>query len=155
MGFGQIIKQLRRREDMTQEQLAEALSISGQAVSRWENDLAMPDITFIPVLCGLFGVTADELLGIDNEKRQEEIDTILKKTAVLDPLEKLPIPEDALRRYPDSFDLMSELMYVYYGEERSDDATRHCAVQVLCLTYAEIGRTEEADRPARNPLRKR
>lgn len=38
---------------MTQEQLAETLSISGQAVSRWENDAAMPDISLLPLLSRL------------------------------------------------------------------------------------------------------
>ena len=45
MSFGQTIKKLRRNADMTQEQLAELLSISPQAVSRWETDVAMPDIS--------------------------------------------------------------------------------------------------------------
>ncbi len=50
MTFGQIIKTLRRNAGMTQKQLAEILSISGLAVSRWENDAAMPDIVLLPVL---------------------------------------------------------------------------------------------------------
>ena len=43
MSFGQTIKDLRRNAGMTQEHLAELLSISPQAVSRWETDAAMPD----------------------------------------------------------------------------------------------------------------
>ena len=45
MTFGQTIKSLRREANMTQEKLAELLSISPQAVSRWETDVAMPDIS--------------------------------------------------------------------------------------------------------------
>ena len=47
------------------------LSISSQAVSRWETDTAMPDISLIPALVGIFGVTADELLS--DEIKQSEI----------------------------------------------------------------------------------
>ena len=43
MSFGTTIRKLRRDKEMTQEQLAEMLSISAQAVSRWENDSAMPE----------------------------------------------------------------------------------------------------------------
>ena len=46
MTFGQKIKSLRREANMTQENLAELLSISPQAISRWETDVAMPDISW-------------------------------------------------------------------------------------------------------------
>ena len=45
MSFGNIIKKLRSDRNMTQEQLAEVLSISAQAVSRWETNIALPDIS--------------------------------------------------------------------------------------------------------------
>ncbi len=64
MTFGQIIRQLRREAGMTQEELASLLSISGQAVSRWENELAMPDISLLPILAKIFSVTTDYLLGL-------------------------------------------------------------------------------------------
>ena len=66
MSFGKVIKKLRRNADMTQEQLAEMLSISPQAVSRWETDTAMPDISLLRPLSNIFGVTADVLLEIDD-----------------------------------------------------------------------------------------
>ena len=59
MTFGQTIKSLRREANMTQESLAELLSISPQAVSRWETDVAMPDISLLPPLANLFNVTTD------------------------------------------------------------------------------------------------
>lgn len=57
MKFSQIIKKLRLDADMTQERLAEFLSISSQAVSRWETGVAMPDISLLPPLANLFHVT--------------------------------------------------------------------------------------------------
>lgn len=56
MSIGQTIKRLRLNADMTQEELAEILSISPQAVSRWETDATMPDISLIPALVNLFAV---------------------------------------------------------------------------------------------------
>lgn len=69
MTFGQTIKTLRRENNMTQENLAELLSISPQAVSRWENDIAMPDISMLPPLANLFSVTTDYLLGMDTYQK--------------------------------------------------------------------------------------
>lgn len=69
MSFGQTIKDLRRNAGMTQEHLAELLSISPQAVSRWETDAAMPDISLLPPLANLFGVTTDHLLGMDTYRK--------------------------------------------------------------------------------------
>ncbi len=65
MTFGQTMKKLRKDAGMTQEKLAELLSISQQAVSRWETEVAMPDISLLPPLATLFNVTTDYLLGMD------------------------------------------------------------------------------------------
>lgn len=62
MTIGKNIKRLRQNKGVTQEQLAECLHISGQAVSKWENGTALPDITFLPLIADYFGVTIDELL---------------------------------------------------------------------------------------------
>lgn len=62
MSFGNIIKKLRSDRNMTQEQLAEVLSISAQAVSRWETNIALPDISLLPILANFFDVTTDFLL---------------------------------------------------------------------------------------------
>lgn len=71
MKFSQIIKKLRLDADMTQERLSEFLSISPQAVSRWETGIAMPDISLLPPLANLFHVTTDYLLGMDEYERDE------------------------------------------------------------------------------------
>ncbi len=69
MSFGERIKTLRREAGLTQEKLAELLSISPQAVSRWETNLAMPDISLLPPLANLFGVTTDFLLEMDSYQK--------------------------------------------------------------------------------------
>lgn len=62
--LGKRIVQHRKRLTMTQDKLAEQLGVTAQAVSKWENDQACPDITMLPKLAEIFGVTTDELLGI-------------------------------------------------------------------------------------------
>lgn len=69
MTFGKRIKKLRHDASMTQETLAELLSISPQAVSRWETDIAMPDISLLPPLANLFHTTTDYLLGMDSYQK--------------------------------------------------------------------------------------
>ena len=82
MTFGQTIKALRKDGNMTQENLAELLSISPQAVSRWETDVAMPDISLLPPLANLFNVTTDYLLGMETyqkDLRKAEFDEAFHK----------------------------------------------------------------------------
>lgn len=62
MTIGNNIKRLRVNCGLTQEQLAERLHISGQAVSKWENEMALPDIGLLPALADCFGVSIDELM---------------------------------------------------------------------------------------------
>lgn len=62
--LGRRIMTLRKAAGMTQEQLAEKLGVSPQAVSKWENDVSCPDISSIPLIASIFGVSTDELLGI-------------------------------------------------------------------------------------------
>lgn len=61
--LGKTIKRLRACKGETQEQLAEKLHISCQAVSKWENNAALPDISLLPQISDHFGISIDELLG--------------------------------------------------------------------------------------------
>ncbi len=74
MDIGKKIKTLRKKAGMTQEQLAAGLNISFQSVSKWETGLTLPDLTMIPGLTRLLGVTADELLGLRGEESDERRD---------------------------------------------------------------------------------
>ena len=62
MNFSGVIKDQRRELGLTQEQLAERMGISVQAVSKWECGLSYPDIESLPTLAGIFGVSIDYLL---------------------------------------------------------------------------------------------
>ncbi len=72
--LSETIKHLRRSKNLTHDDVATTLGVSYQAVSRWENGLAYPDIEQLPNLAVLFGVTMDELFGMDelSESQTEE-----------------------------------------------------------------------------------
>lgn len=76
--LGTNIKTLRKQMNLTQEQLAEALNISSQAVSKWETHLSYPDITLLPSIADFFGVSIDFLLGYSG--KSEISNNICKNT---------------------------------------------------------------------------
>lgn len=62
-GLSQRISHFRKQNGLTQEQLANHLGISSQAVSKWENEQSCPDVSLLPVLSDIFRITLDELFG--------------------------------------------------------------------------------------------
>lgn len=64
--IGKRISEFRKSKDMTQYELADKLSISFQAVSNWERGNSMPDISKLPELAEIFGVTIDDIIGHNN-----------------------------------------------------------------------------------------
>ena len=113
MTIGSIIKELRRNSNMTQEQLAELLHISASAVSQWETDRVLPDVTAIPILANIFGVSADVILGIDVERMNEKINDILaaaEQEAHRGEFQRAAdILQEAHRQYPKSYSIMERL----------------------------------------------
>jgi transcriptional regulator with XRE-family HTH domain len=75
MELGKKIKQLRLKTGLTQEQLAEKLGIGAQSVSKWENAVAMPDISALPLLAEIFGVSIDDLFDLTVEQRLNRIES--------------------------------------------------------------------------------
>jgi len=79
MKLGLTISKLRKEKGMTQEELAEKVNVSAQAVSKWENDISMPDISVLPVLAEIFDVSIDELLGREKVSKVEILDETKRK----------------------------------------------------------------------------
>lgn len=71
--IGSKIKTLRLSKSMTQEQLAKALHVSAQAVSKWENGKSYPDIHSLLLLSTLFDVSLDQLIKGDLETMKQEV----------------------------------------------------------------------------------
>ena len=90
MTIGKRIALLRKEKGLTQEELANHMGVSPQAVSKWENDQTCPDISALPKLAELLGVTVDELLTgreelpavrvLPPEERKDPRDMLLRIT---------------------------------------------------------------------------
>lgn len=121
MAIGTIIKQLRQEQNVTQEQLADALGITSRAVSQWECDRTAPDISQLPALANFFDVTTDQLLGVDIKRREEEVEKIIDKWCELNNAgETKAIIEylgEKIKIYPKESRLLEHLaqaLYWYY-----------------------------------------
>ena len=110
MTMGQIIKSLRKGRGFTQEELAERLGVTYQAISKWENDSGMPDISQIVPLATIFDVSTDYLFGIDNSSETEDAVQIVSNAnsvqqyGKLDTyLEAYDIMMEGLKKYPNNY----------------------------------------------------
>ena len=75
---------MRTEHSVTQEEFADYLGISFQAVSKWETGTTLPDITLLPKLASYFGVRIDELFSVDHEDELERIDIMLQRETMTD-----------------------------------------------------------------------
>lgn len=90
MTLGKKMAELRRVKGMTQDEVAEELGVSAQAVSKWENDVSCPDIMLLPHISELFQVTIDELFSKESkalvtivpEEERKDIDKMMLKVVV-------------------------------------------------------------------------
>ena len=171
------LKTMRKTKDMTQEQLAEYMGVSPQAVSRWETSATSPDISALPQLADLFGISIDELLGYDEAERQKEISKVIAdaEEQINKNITEKPIAElrKALNRYPNNDRLLTCLMYalyvaseddefcrkydpeiisIYYRIQRysTDNYCRNETLRLLFRHYCDTGRTAEAKKLASN-----
>lgn len=77
MEIGNQIKTLRQRKGVTQEAMAEHLGLTPQAISKWERDVATPDIAMLPEISAYFGVTIDQLFALTDDTRMERIQNMI------------------------------------------------------------------------------
>jgi len=105
------LKQLRIEKGLTQEELALALNVTGQAVSKWERNECYPDITLLPGLANCFGVTVDELLGMQEISNTESLNQAFSQMHKLGNQgryhEAAKLLEEKLRIFPNNPGLLS------------------------------------------------
>ena len=77
--IGEKISELRKGKKMTQEQLAEIMHVSSEAVSKWENDLSTPDLPILVQLADYFQVSLDEIVRPQKEQPVRYVDQVTKK----------------------------------------------------------------------------
>ena len=116
MELGKKIRQLRFKAGLTQEQLAERMGIGAQSVSKWENAVSMPDITSLPLLAEIFGVSIDDLFDLSTEQRLNRIENRMDMEEEL--------PPDVFREYED-----------YLKSQLTSEAYRKRATELIAYLY--------------------
>lgn len=115
MTIGEKIKELRKKNDLTQEKLADYLCVSYQAVSKWECGLSCPDLSLIAPLTKLLHVSADELLGLTNDgidTRREELEMEERETWISGDLaRRYEIACTAVAEYPGEMKYLNQLAW--------------------------------------------
>lgn len=117
--FSENFKFMRKQRGLTQEQIAETLYVSCQAVSKWETNSSCPDISLLPIIADYFGVSVDYLIGHDTSKQTEEIDSACAHTSKLFAenryIEAIPILRATLIKHPGNEKLMYNLAWALSG----------------------------------------
>ena len=162
MNIGNKIKELRKQRGVTQEQLADSIGVSFQAVSKWENNIALPDITLAPALASYFGVSMDILFDFNLQEIEDKAFAIAKeswKYRGSDWEKARNIIDEGLKTYPDNVILLINRLYVMNSEETpdevitialkiidlsKDEAIKYDACQFLAYAYKAKGDFESA-----------
>ncbi len=154
--IGQVIRKLRKEKNFTQEELAEQLNISAQAVSKWENGTSMPDISQVVPLASVFGVTTDVLFGVEGTNASEEAYRIVSEAEEIKQYGELSTYLDAydhllegLQKYPNNLILLNNCAGFglslclpengwLYAAERADEIAAETERQAgLMITYSK------------------
>lgn len=144
--LGENIKRLRHEKGITQENLADFLSVSFQSVSRWERGESYPDITLLPILSKFFGVSTDELLGM-NEARDE--DRIKEYLVLYDDTKLKDLPslcekmKEAAKEFPDDFRILVRYMSILQEVKMRTLSIEDIAARAYEGVSKEIGRIYE------------
>ena len=148
LSMGQTIKKLRKERNLTQEELAEQLNVTYQAVSKWENETGMPDISQIVPLASVFGVSTDVLFGTYGTSDDDEVNHIIEKAYGLNDDKTMPKKivydelQKGLQRFPNNLILlMSSLEYgitLSYLENDCYDKIHGQEIYQECIRQANL-----------------
>ncbi|MBQ8210561.1 MAG: helix-turn-helix transcriptional regulator [Clostridia bacterium] len=162
MNIGNKIRELRKQRGITQEQLAENVGVSFQAVSKWENNIALPDITLAPVLASYFCISMDELFDFSLKEIEYEVEKIVQKAYEFresNPCESKRILDEGLKKYPENDILLNNLLYVMNYTQKPDgtitlatkliekttqDEVKYDALRFLAYAYKAKGDLKSA-----------
>ena len=111
--IGQNLKSFRKARNLTQEEVAKHLGISFQSISKWERNDGYPDITMLPVLAHYYGVTIDELIGMNELESAQALEEINKQweenRSNNNHSANVQLMRDALKLYPNNALLLVQL----------------------------------------------
>ena len=149
--MGQIIRKLRKERGLTQEELAEQLGVTFQAVSKWENDTGMPDIALIVPIAHIFGVSTDVLFGVHCIDENEEVIKIFKNAQAIlsSPLtveklfKKYCMLQEGRKLYPNNEILLMQCLETGIALSYPENEELYCserAEQIYkdCIRYANL-----------------
>ena len=155
--IGEKIRELRKARNISQEVLAQYLGVSFQAVSKWENDTAMPDVILIPAIASFFGVSTDELFDYNRLEIGRKVEAICEEAyhyRETDPAKSEAILREGLKQFPGNDIILNNLLYTLEATERSDeiitickslvecthdDTVKYDALRILAETYHQTG----------------
>lgn len=138
MTFGQRLKDYRKKEGWTQQELADILGISTQAISRWETDTGMPDISQIVPLASALNISTDILLGVVNKNVDKEFDIVYQKCMEIEtrnPFQWPPHPSDAEKGF--------RLMYDYFLSHPTDPRAAKYLLDLSELYWGKLNSFDE------------
>ncbi len=135
--IGRRIKALRSRDDVTQDKLAEALGVTSQAISKWENETGYPDIELIAPIANFFNVTIDELFDHDKEEKERKIKAYCYKYDEMfrswEPVDnRISIMRQALAEYPAQEELLVRLgiaLWYKWSQSVNDEYDRYLSMK--------------------------
>ena len=157
------LKRLRREKGTTQENLAEYIDISFQAISKWERGESFPDITLLPKIAAYYKVSVDDLLGVGKIQQKEKIEEYKKRA---DKENGLEVWQEAYKEFPNDLDVIHDYMRALdidteknahqiielaewlINESGEQENYWISATQVLCYTYNKLGDVERAKKYA-------
>ena len=146
MTLNESIRALRRERGMTQEQLAEAMSVSAAAVSKWENGQSVPDIAVLTALADYFEVSLDALVGyaMQSHRREDSVEHIRLLARQKRYPEAIAEAKEALRRYPNHFGVVyaAARTYGFYGMEHGEPEALRTAIGMTERAMALISQNE-------------
>ena len=128
INIGSKIRELRKKKGITQEGLASVLSVSPQAVSKWESGLTYPDMEMMPVIAGYFEVSMDILFDYDIREMKAKIQKMIDDAGdyFFDDTKKyIEIMKDALQEYPGNEELLTALLDAYEYDLRTKGEISH------------------------------
>ena len=128
------LKKLRKEKGLTQEQLAARLNVSFQAVSKWECGESYPDIVMLPSIAQIFGVSVDELLGMEKICSNEEAEKILAQVDLNESKglrdENVRLLREAVKRFPNNYMIAAKLASnLFCAESKGGETTGERAAE--------------------------
>ena len=153
------LRKYRKNKENTQEELAEYLGISIQAVSKWERNEGFPDITLLPRIAAYYNVSVDDLLGVGKIQQQEKV-AVYQERAEKE--NKLEVWQEAIKEFPNNLGVICSYMYALSDdneeninekimlaerlikESTEEENYNNSAMQTLCYAYMELGDNKTA-----------